>query len=218
MQNDELMHYGIKGMKWGVRRAREQAGSAGNYSNHQMRKEYKHDKKKAFEIGRDATVLGRSMKYGVKKNAKLEKKMNKAYEKDPNSFKSRTRKKAAKFEASKKALDQISSDYKKTCEKGKQHVEELIKKYGKENVKEMKFKEFSVGGEKTMLANERVSTGKEWISSFLVTAATAGLPIRVIMSPASKNYRGKSLYNNTYSFNRIQQKRRGTITTYEGHS
>ena len=85
--DNELYHYGVKGMRWGVVRVRQKTGSSRNLTKSQMKREFKDDKKKAFENGREGTALGRAMVYGSKKLIKLEKKIDKAYEKDPNGAK-----------------------------------------------------------------------------------------------------------------------------------
>lgn len=74
IMDNELYHYGVKGMRWGVVRVRQKIGSSGNLTKSQMKREFKEDKKKAFENGKEGTVLGRAAVYGSKKLIKLEKK------------------------------------------------------------------------------------------------------------------------------------------------
>lgn len=189
--DNELYHYGVKGMRWGVVRARQKTGSSGNLTKSQMKREFKNDKKKAFENGREGTTIGRAMVYGSKKLIKLEKKIDKAYEKDPNGTKESTQKKVNKWEKDAKTLMQIGETYKNIHENSKKHVDELISKYGKDKVNPIKYKKFNndrVGEYELM--NERVASGKEWIKSLVVTAS----PLPFVMRPASANSRGKSLY------------------------
>ena len=189
--DNELYHYGVKGMRWGVVRARQKTGSSGNLTKSQMKREFKEDKKKAFENGREGTVLGRAAVYGSKKLIKLDKKIDKAYEKDPNGVKKSTQKKVYKREKNAKTLMQIGEQYNKVHENSKKHVNELISKYGKDIVNPIKYKKFKndKNGEYELM-NERVASGKEWIKSLVVTLS----PIPVAMYPSSANRRGKRLY------------------------
>lgn len=191
MNNNELYHYGVKGMRWGVVRARQKTGSSGNLTKSQMKREFKEDKKKAFENGREGTVLGRAAVYGSKKLIKLDKKIDKAYEKDPNGVKKSTQKKVHKREKNAKTLAQIQEQYNKVHENSKKHVNELISKYGKDIVNPIKYKKIKndKNGEYELM-NERVASGKEWIKSLVVTLS----PMPVVMYPSSANRRGKRLY------------------------
>lgn len=209
--DNELYHYGVKGMRWGVTRARQKTGSSGNLTKSQMKREFKDDKKKAFENGREGTALGRAMVYGSKKLIKLEKKIDKAYEKDPNGAKKSTQKKVHEWEKNAKTLMQIGEQYNKVHENSKKHVNELISKYGKDIVNPIKYKKFKndrVGEYELM--NERVASGKEWIKSIVVTLS----PLPIVMRPASANSRGKSLYtiakmlNDRRDKNAMQRKRK----------
>lgn len=189
--DNELYHYGVKGMRWGVVRARQKTRSSGNLTKSQMKREFKEDKKKAFENGREGTVLGRAAVYGSKKLTKLDKKIDKAYEKDPNGIKKSTQKKVYKREKNAKTLAQIQEQYNKVHENSKKHVNELISKYGKDIVNPIKYKKIKndKNGEYELM-NERVASGKEWIKSLVVTLS----PMPVVMYPSSANRRGKRLY------------------------
>ena len=52
----ELYHYGVKGMKWGIRRYQNPDGSLTPEAKKRAKKEYKEDNKKAFELGKNATI------------------------------------------------------------------------------------------------------------------------------------------------------------------
>lgn len=197
--DNELYHYGVKGMRWGVVRARQKTGSSGNLTKSQMKREFKNDKKKAFENGREGTTLGRAMVYGSKKLIKLEKKIDKAYEKDPNGTKESTQKKVNKWEKDAKTLMQIGEAYKNVHENSKKHVDELISKYGKDKVKPIRYKKFNndrVGEYELM--NERVASGKEFIKSSIINVS----PLPLIMVPKSANQRGRDLYKTVKRSNR----------------
>ena len=197
--DNELYHYGVKGMRWGVVRARQKTGSSRNLTKSQIKREFKDDKKKAFENGREGTALGRAMVYGSKKLIKLEKKIDKAYEKDPNGAKESTQKKVHKWEKDAKTLMQIGEQYNKVHENSKKHVNELISKYGKDKVNPIKYKKFNndrVGEYELM--NERVASGKEFIKSSIINVS----PLPLIMVPKSANQRGRDLYKTVKRSNR----------------
>lgn len=164
-----------------------------------MKREFKNDKKKAFENGREGTTLGRAMVYGSKKLIKLEKKIDKAYEKDPNGTKESTQKKVNKWKKDAKTLMQIGEAYKNVHENSKKHVDELISKYGKDKVKPIRYKKFNndrVGEYELM--NERVASGKEFIKSSIINVS----PLPLIMVPKSANQRGRDLYKTVKRSNR----------------
>lgn len=65
-----LSHYGIKGQKWGVRRFQNSDGTLTPEGKARAKSEYKTDNKKAFELGKKATITGRAL---AKSNKKLSK-------------------------------------------------------------------------------------------------------------------------------------------------
>lgn len=191
MNQNELLHYGVVGMKWGVRKEK------------QLRKSIRDDNAKALKIGKNATVKGRAFVYGQNKTIKLEKKLDKYKEKHPYDNDKRTKKLMTKITSNYMALNDIGEQYKQEHSKAKQHVDELIKKYGKENVKDIKYKQYSnerIGTHNVM--DERVITGKEWVTSAAVTAASSAImltgnsPFAVLMAPKTADERGKTLYKN----------------------
>lgn len=164
-----------------------------------MRKELRADKKKAFELGRNATIYGRAFNYGSKKVIKTERKLEKAYSKDPSGEKKSTQRLNNKWQNQSKALLKVTSNYSDAHNKAKNHVSELTMKYGKDYIKGIKYKEFSnerLG--KTKIMNERVTSGKEWLASALITAGSiiSPSPVKVLVSPASSDTRGMSVYRN----------------------
>ena len=79
--NNELYHYGVKGMKWGVRRARKQQATALRKHNQYMTKY-----QKATSKG-DSKKAGRYASEAWKQRAKLELATKKIRELDPDSYK-----------------------------------------------------------------------------------------------------------------------------------
>ena len=136
-EEDSVVHYGVRGMKWGHRK--EQARLAG-MSHRQYKKQIKADNKMAYKLGRDATIADRLLEYTNKKSNKIinkaskrgnEKKMKVAY---TNKLKAERR-----AEAARAAI--------------KQHHASLIKKYGGVYVSNIK-------KDKKGRINERVGSSK----------------------------------------------------------
>ena len=106
-EEDSVVHYGVRGMKWGHRK--EQARLAG-MSHRQYKKQIKADNKMAYKLGRDATIADRLLEYTNKKSNKIinkasrsgnEKKMKVAY---TNKLKAERR-----AEAARAAIERVGS-------------------------------------------------------------------------------------------------------------
>lgn len=72
--SDELCHYGIKGMRWGIKRYTDSNGrltSEGKIRYKQFKKDVRKENKKAFDLGRSATIIGEALERSNKKLLKL---------------------------------------------------------------------------------------------------------------------------------------------------
>lgn len=91
--DDELMHYGIKGQKWGIRRYQNEDGTLTPAGRKKYKLEIKEENRKAFEYGREASISSHAAAYAKNKSINSQYKYKKALLKDPNMIKSSTQKK-----------------------------------------------------------------------------------------------------------------------------
>ena len=186
---EELYHYGVMGMKWVVRRYQNPDGTLTAEGRRHARKEYKEDNKKAFELGRHATVLGQASRIADKKLEKVH---------NENSD---------KYKATLATQKQLKKEYAEALKAVKENHTLLMQKYGSEAISKLMY-------DKNGYLNERVASGKEaaqsallsGIGSALMTAAflSVGSPLVgvYIQYPKSARQRGKSYYNMLYKANR----------------
>ena len=121
MEN-ELKHYGVKGMKWGIRRYQDKYGKLTPEGRKRAKMEYKEDNQKAFELGKNAVLAERALNYADKMVKKAKKK---------NDTVAVTR--------AKKARKILEKEYKKSIKEVTAHAQSLMKKYGDEAVKPIKY-------------------------------------------------------------------------------
>lgn len=179
-----ISHYGVLGMKWGIRRYQNKDGSLTAEGRSRAAKEYKADNRIAFNLGKMATIDARASQYA---NVTLDK-AQRRYDKKPS-----VRKANALIEA--KALQKKFENRSKESQKAVQdHHKALIKKYGKDAISDIKY-------DNQERVNERVRTGKQIaldiIASGLGTAAINVLtPIYgvYISYPYSKDNLGQIEY------------------------
>lgn len=141
MSENELMHYGVPGMRWGVRRFQNEDGTltaAGK--NKEYKKSLRTDKKirrdlesKAYDSARFANVYS-------KKSKSYSKKYEKAVLKDPTKSSSKTQ----RIENTKRLLDSNAkswNDYNSQNVKIlKKQVDSMISKYGDTKIKDVDVK------------------------------------------------------------------------------
>lgn len=207
--DDELMHYGIKGQKWGIRRYQNEDGSLTSAGRKKYRQEIKEENRKAFEYGREASISSHAAAYAKNKSIKSQYKYKKALLKDPNMIKSSTQKKRRYAEADAMSSKQLEAYARSAEKKAKEHCNSLIKKYGSENVKNIRYSEFKAkDGSITKRVNDRVVTGKEVATSILMSVgirALTGLPLYVM--PSTGYDRGRKRAIETINENRNKAKK-----------
>lgn len=151
-----LIHYGIKGQKWGIRRWQNEDGSLTSDGKKRYIKEYKEDNKKAFEYGKDASIKGQAAAAAIKRESYRQKR----YLKKP------TEKNLAKLKAAKETTNKLNDESNAAQRKAEAHFKELISKYGDQAVSKIKYDKHGV-------MNERVETGRQRALNVAVTLGTA---------------------------------------------
>ena len=141
MNENELMHYGVKGQKWGVRRDRDNGStltSAGK--NKEYKKSLRTDNKfrrnlesKAYDSARFANVYS-------KKSKSYSKKYEKAIAKDPTKSNQKTQ----RIENTKNLLDSKAKSWNtynsKNVQRLKKQVDFMISKYSDTKIKDVDVK------------------------------------------------------------------------------
>lgn len=149
---DELYHYGVIGMRWGVRKK----------TGH-TRKEIRADNKKAFDIGREATLTSGARKTARHVVQKTEDKIKKASSKGKD-----TRKLEERLKIAKKAEKSLAVESKERKREAFDHRMDLIKKYGSEHVSNIKT-------DSSGRVNERVVKAKTFVTGVALTAASVAV-------------------------------------------
>lgn len=210
--NNELYHYGVKGMKWGVRRYQNADGTLTSEGRKRARQEYKQDNKLAFELGRQATLYGYATAKSMKRTIKLENKLEKQFDKDPEANERKTKTLRQKWAASAKTTAELAETYRITKDEAEQHCNMLMDKYGKEAVSKIKYSDlalpkgkYSPGIFRSM--DERTASLSEYAAAGAVTVASMaayvmGAPFLAVAHPSSTIGKASDIEERTYLNNR----------------
>lgn len=182
-RDSDLAHYGVIGMKWGVRRYQNADGTLTAEGRKRAKSEYRSDNKKAFQIGKDATIASRAYEIAKRKEEKYLDK----YSKNPSD------RNAKKYKEAKLLAEEWGMTKNATSEIAKKHYEELVEKYGNEAVSR-------INVDKNGMINEEVHSVGEYAANaaLSVGALAASIllksPVTVITYPKSKNNMAKEAY------------------------
>lgn len=165
---DSIAHYGVMGMKWGVRKQR---AAAAGMSVRDYKKQIKADNKEAFRLGKAATIADMTADITAKKLAK-----NKAR----SMGKTPTDRRVAKTARAAFANALAQEKAQKARAAMQAHRESLIKKYGEVNISQIR----KTNAGRT---NERVTTAKDWAINAGMSALGT-LAGSTLLSPMGMRY------------------------------
>lgn len=217
----ELYHYGVKGMRWGIRRYQKADGSLTPEGRKRAKAEYKEDNKTAFELGKRATLAGYAAAKSMKRTVKLENKLEKKYAKDPDAIKRSTQSLRKKWDASAMTTAQLTAQYKTAQEKAEKHCKSLVDKYGEEGVVTLAYKDIKIpkgkfSPETFKTINEDVHSTGEYIADAAISVGAAvastlmGAPVTVITYPRSASNMANQIENIAYRSNLEAQRKAKT--------
>jgi hypothetical protein len=203
MYEDQLMHYGVMGMHWGIRRYQPYPAAYDGDGKYIGDKALKNKLRKArgdMYYARDnATNLGRAMLYSKKKLKKYADKANRKTSEDTDFAKRSTRKAEINAEAAAKTHAEIAKAYKNAEKYANNMIKEFKKQYGDENVRDL---EYTTAKDGTRVVNDSMIKGRHMAAAALanIGAATAvfaltDLPIFIGFMPKTADEKGRDIYN-----------------------
>lgn len=167
-EQNYLCHYGIKGMKWGIRRYQNpdgsltSAGKARYGSIKGLKKYIRSENKKAHALGTAGATIDRAVDRARTRQTKYEEKIEKRQAKGRDTSKLELKAKAAA-----ESRQELEKRQRKAHEAIEKQYKDLVKEFGKENVNAVTYD--SHGN-----ISDGVTRGKKITTAMVATGLTIG--------------------------------------------
>ncbi len=195
--SDYIMHYGVKGMRWGQHLFGKDYTIGGkSFPKGRVRA----DNKKAFEYGRKATITGRAKIIADRKKEKAKNRMLN------NPYSDRLKN---KYKEASSVANNLNKEYVADHNRAKEHIKKLRHRYGRENVSNLVYKKFG----NRYVVNEPIHSTSELATHAALNALSAGLmatgavPISVYSVPSTKGANGRAKYSAELHRTRYENRR-----------
>lgn len=206
---NELCHYGVMGMHWGVRRYQPYPGSYdgdGKFIGKKaLKTRLKTDKKAVDAQVKKASGLGSAYEQATRRLQVAQKDRAVKAKDDPDAITEKSKKSQMKLDAAAEAREKIASRYEEEAKKAEEMVKNLQQKYGKENVRDLIYKTDSDGKK---IINEKIASGKDRAAHMALDVAVSlfAHPGLIALTPTSdRTEEGRRIASREYyrSHNRM---------------
>lgn len=225
----ELMHYGVMGMHWGVRRYQPYPaaydGDGKFIGRKELKQQVRRDKYKVDELTKKASIQGAALTAATKRRQKYAEKADRVIDTEPEfhkyvssggkspiditKFSRKARRAAIKKFASAASEAQIRKQYEESRAALEKTIKELKNKYGDRNVRDVIYKKDKYGNE---VVNEKVNSWREWAEAQQFASVINGISAARMLTgagpglfavgiPAGRTSKGKHAEGINYAVN-----------------
>jgi len=216
-EHNYLCHYGIKGMKWGIRRYQNQDGSLTSEGIHRygskkgLKKHIKSEQERAFLLGKRASSYDYAHSRAQKQLSKYEEKLGNKLAKSGRRKNELTEKESRKLGILRGTEKETRKLRDKSVNEMKKHYNSLVKEFGKSSVNNIVY-------DKNGLVNEKVRRGRDWVKSTAVSVTMSAALTAMMMPAAGMSVTAVYIPKNRKDYGRDIQRavKKDTKKTYNG--